>query len=87
MSVEVELSRFNWNDTDLTIGASGDTLRKVHVWYDIGDRIARAQDQVGNPLGTLTVKTIIRSSAKEFTLIGEDGTPWTLYRKGCGCGG
>lgn len=90
--VMLEPGRLDWSRAAVTMDLRSEPLERVHFW---GDGVTyHVEDQVGTHLGSLTVRpddngnrTIERIDSRSFRLTAEDGTQWTVTKRGCNCQG
>lgn len=90
--VMLEPGRLDWSRAAITMDPRGEPIERVHFWGD-GETF-HVETQIGEHLGSLTVRadengnrTIERIDARSYRLTAEDGTQWTVSKRGCNCGG
>lgn len=91
-TVMIEPGRLDWARAAITMDLRSEPLERVHFWGSSGT--FHVESQTGEHLGTLTVRadengnqTIERIDSRSFRLTAEDGTQWTVSKRGCNCQG
>ena len=57
------------------------------VTVTVRDGVASIVNRAGTEVASMSASVVTPDGRKAQTVMGEDGTVWTVTRGGCGCGG